>query len=123
MAWKYEQKSGRLINPAGVQVCVGYSGNGKGLNNPEMQEVHKVGPIPQGKYAIGTFFDDPGGKGPIVSHLKPLEGTDIFGREGFMIHGDNQAANHSASEGCVILPHLIRENIMASRDRVLEVMA
>jgi len=122
--WKYEQKSGKFINPTGSSVCIGYSGNGAGLNNPAMQQVHKVGPIPQGMYSIGTFFDDPE-KGPIVAHLTPLpgSGTDTFGRDGFMIHGDNRAANHSASEGCIILPHPIRESIMASSDRVLEVTA
>jgi hypothetical protein len=28
-----------------------------------------------------------------------------------MIHGDNQALNHSASDGCIVAPRFIREQI------------
>jgi hypothetical protein len=121
--WKYKQKSGQLTNSTGSGVCIGYSGHGEGLDNPAMQRVPDIGPIPTGKYSIGTFFDDAGGKGPIVAHLTPLAETDTFGRTGFMVHGDNSGGNHSASHGCIILPHLIREAIMASSDRTLEVLA
>jgi hypothetical protein len=71
------------------------------------------GPIPRGAWTIGEFFDDPGGKGPVVAHLTPCEGTETFGRSGFMIHGDNQALNHSASEGCIVAPRFIRDQIAA----------
>jgi hypothetical protein len=30
-----------------------------------------------------------------------------------MIHGDNQALNHSASEGCIVAPRFIRDQIAA----------
>jgi hypothetical protein len=88
-----------------------------------MQNVPELGPIPAGKWIIETFFNDPGGKGPIVAHLTPGDGTETFGRTGFMIHGDNAEVNHTASHGCIILPHFVREMIMASADRELEVTA
>ena len=119
--WTYEVTSGKLINPDGTCVGEGYSGNGAGLNNVEMENVPMRGPIPAGKWTIGRFFDDPGDKGPIVAHLTPQEGTDAYARSGFMIHGDNSALDHSASEGCVILPHALREMLMASNDRTLNV--
>lgn len=120
--WKYEQKSGQLTNPTGSKVCIGYSGHAIGLNDPDEECVPDFGPIPKGKYTIGRFFDDPE-KGPIVAHLVPDVDTNTFGRSGFMIHGDNKAGDHSASHGCIILPHIIRETIMASNDRELEVTA
>ncbi len=119
MSWKYSQTSGKLLSPAGSVVGVGYSGRGTGLNNPAEQAVEGVGPIPQGDWAIGSFFDDAGGKGPLVAHVMPMPGTETHGRSGFMIHGDNGAANHTASEGCIILPRGLREQIMGSNDRTL----
>ena len=122
MAWKYSQSTGQFLSPAGSGVGIGYSGHGSGLNNPAEQAVHMTGPIPQGEWEIGKFFDDPGGKGTIVAHLKPLPGTETFGRSGFMIHGDNAGVNHTASEGCLILPHVVREMVMGSGDRLLVVV-
>jgi hypothetical protein len=43
----------------------------------------------------------------------------MFGRSGFLIHGDNAEMNHTASDGCIILSHDIREQIDESEDRVL----
>jgi hypothetical protein len=120
--WKYQVTTGDTSNPAGQVIGVGYSGRFEGLNNPAMQAEHNVGPIPVGKWTIGRFFDDPE-KGKIVAHLTPCEGTETHGRSGFMIHGDNKAMNHTASEGCIILGHYQRETMMASNDRILEVVA
>ncbi len=117
--WKYSQSTGAFLSPAGTRVGTGYSGCGGGLNNPLKQNVEGVGPIPQGAWTIGTFFDDAGGKGPIVAHVTPGDGTETFGRSGFMIHGDNAAMDHTASEGCIILPHAVRAMVMASADRAL----
>jgi hypothetical protein len=123
MAYKYAQKSGELTNLSGNLIGTGYSGNGEGLNNPALQDDPGVGPIPQGDWAIGDFFDDLGGKGPIVAHLKPMPGTETFGRSGFMIHGDNAAMDHTASHGCLVLPHPLRAQIAASAERQLTVTA
>ena len=122
MIWRYEQKTGILSDPNGEMVACGYSGNGEGLNNPEMQAVKDHGPIPRGSWVVGSFFDDPGGKGPVVAHLTPVAGTETFGRSGFMIHGDNEAMNHTASEGCIVLPRSARERIAQSGDAVLDVV-
>jgi hypothetical protein len=122
LMWSYSQSTGAFVSPAGTQVGTGYSGNGAGLNNPLKQDVEGVGPIPQGVWTIGGFFDDQE-KGPIVAHLTPADGTETFGRSGFMVHGDNQAMDRSASEGCIILPRAVRSMVMASDDRALTVTA
>lgn len=119
--WSYVSASGNLSQD-GTFVGTGYSGRGPGLNNPDQENVSNVGPVPRGNYTIGNFFDDPGGKGPIVSDLTPDAATNVFGRSGFMIHGDNAAANHSASHGCIILAHALRQRISDSADTALEVV-
>jgi hypothetical protein len=121
MSWKYSQSTDKLASPAGSGVAIGYSGRGVGLNNSSEQAAHGVGVIPQGDWEIGRFFDDPGGKGLCVAHLTPLPGTHTFGRAGFMIHGDNSLGNHTASEGCIVLPRVAREMMRSSEDRVLSV--
>ena len=123
-AWKYHSDTGLLESPTGFKLGDGYSGNGAGLNNPSLESVPMHGPIPRGRWLIDPFHDDPGGKGPVVAHLVPIEGTDTFGRADFMIHGDNQALNHSASEGCIVAPRFIRDQIAAGLSvcNVLEVV-
>jgi hypothetical protein len=123
MPWLYQQSTGNLTSPDGNMVGQGYSGHGPGVNDPTQQNVSMVGPIPQGEWSIGAFFDDPGGKGPIVSHLTPQPGTEVFGRSGFMIHGDNSEADHTASEGCIILARPLRTMISTSPDQDLVVVA
>ena len=122
MAWKYSQSTGDLTDPSGTVRGQGYSGNGFDLNCPDGQREKDHGPIPQGDWTIGPFFDDPGGKGPLVAHLTPAPYTQTFGRGGFMIHGDNAAANHTASEGCIILSHTLRLMIKGSADTQLTVV-
>lgn len=117
--WTYAQSTGELLKDGEFQ-GTGYSGAGEGRNNPGMQRVPKVGPIPQGGYEIGPAYHDPH-LGPIVMHLDPLPSTDEFGRSLFRIHGDN--ARHTASEGCIILGPAIRADIAASSDKLLTVIA
>lgn len=121
MPWAYSQTSGSMtFNGAGV--ATGYSGNGAGLNNPALQNDPDVGPIPQGNYTIGAAHADPE-KGPVVMALTPDPANQMFGRDGFLIHGDNPEMNHTASKGCIILARPFRQQIAASADRVLIVIA
>ena len=121
--WTYSQHSGKLMAPDGSFVGIGYSGHGAGVNNPEMEAVRDVGPIPQGLYAIGVAYSD-SEKGPCVMPLTPDGSTDTFGRSGFLIHGDEvgEVGKQLASEGCIILNHALREEIAASGDNSLEVI-
>ncbi len=115
----YSQATGNLALEGNL-IGTGYSGNGTGLNNPAMQDDPDIGPIPQGAYTIGPACHDPE-KGPVVMELQPDPANQMFGRSGFLIHGDNFAMNHSASHGCIILGPDIRKQISASADRALTV--
>ncbi len=119
--WTYNSANGNLSRN-GILLGTGYSGHQAGLNNPEMESISNTGPIPRGSWTISHFFDDPGGKGPIVAHLSPDEGTETFGRGGFMIHGDTAAHNEGASHGCIILARTLREQIATSGDSILQVV-
>jgi type VI secretion system (T6SS) effector TldE1-like protein len=121
-AWTYSQKTGDLEQD-GTHVATGYSGAGEGKNNPSLQNVHNVGPIPQGDWNItGPPFntDD---HGPFVLRLNPVAGTETFSRSGFLMHGDSKEHPGCASEGCVILPRTVREQVWTSCDRDLKVVA
>ncbi len=122
MAWRFERYTGQLFSPSGNLFGIGYSGRDSGMNTPQYENVHDVGPIPKGVWDIGEFFDDPGGKGPCVAHLTPEPGFETFGRDGFMIHGDNSERNHTASEGCIILGPQQRLAISCSADKKLVVV-
>jgi hypothetical protein len=120
--WVYAQKSGCLWHD-GKQVATGYSGRDEGKNDPAMQAVANIGPIPQGNWAIiGPPFNSRD-HGPYVLRLQPAPGMNTFGRSGFLMHGDSIESPGCASKGCVILPRAIREEVWNSGDTALDVVA
>jgi len=119
MSWTYSQRG--TLSKDGSFVSGGYSGIGDGLNNHADEGVANVGPIPLGKYSIGSAFTHPE-CGPLTMRLTPMPGTETYGRDGFCIHGDTQSMNHTASHGCVILQHDVRVTIDSSDDKTLEVV-
>lgn len=119
--WVWDQSAGCLMRN-GVVVSHGYAGRGRGKNNPALQNVPAVGPIPRGRWTIEAPYDSKN-TGPFTLVLSPCLGTDCLGRSAFRIHGDSIKAPGTASRGCIILPRKIRELIWASKDRDLEVIA
>jgi len=118
--WSFSQSSGELSHD-GVYVATGYAGNGDGKNNPVMQDVVGVGPLPQGKYTIeGPPYHHPH-LGPCVMNLTPADDNEMFGRSLFRIHGDSKSDPGNASKGCIVLPRSVREQVWNSEDRYLEV--
>jgi len=102
----YSQSSG-IFERNGVLLGTGYAGFGVGKNNPIMQDVKDVGPIPQGSYTIQAPVDTKD-HGPYVMWLTPDPGTEMFGRGGFGIHGDSTAHAGAASLGCIVAARAIR---------------
>jgi hypothetical protein len=99
----------------------GYSGAGVGKNAPTEENVQNVGPIPEGFYDVQAPFDSPT-HGPFALRLLPDAGNAMFGRGGFLIHGDSIERPGQASEGCVILPRFAREIIWNGGDHRLQVV-
>jgi len=126
MTWRYEQKTGRLLHyesdeATAERVAIGYSGAGDGKNNPDMQDVPNVGPLPKGIYTIEAPVDTKT-HGPYVMWLVPDPANEMFGRSAFGIHGDSVVHPGTASEGCMIFARTIREKIWTSGDTKLEVV-
>ncbi len=46
--------------------------------------------------------------GRFTMRLKPCDVSFMHGRDGIMMHGDNDEQNHSASDGCLIAPYVGR---------------
>jgi len=116
--WLYKINTGELTHD-GEFVGTGYSGAGIDRNNPDAVATHNMGPIPPGNWHLSSSYDDPH-KGKNCFRLSPNEGTNVFGRSGFLIHGDN--STHTASEGCIILGPSIRQEIASTFDRDLKVI-
>jgi len=125
--WTYIQKTGELLHN-GAHVATGYSGfndpeaGQDGKNNPDLQSVHEVGPIPVGQYSIGTPVNTLT-HGPFVLPLTPNPSNQMFGREGFLIHGDSVVEPGTASRGCIILARSVRNEVAASGDNSLQVIS
>lgn len=124
--WVYVQRSGALMDATGKVVWYGYSGKGPGKNNPD-DHFKFEGPCPCGLFTIEhpqhVEPQPPGDHGPYTLALTPDPKNEMFGRDGFLLHGDSKSAPGTASQGCIILPRPIRETVWNSGDHLLRVVA
>lgn len=116
--WKYVQSTGDLFLN-GLYMETGYSGAlPDGKNNPDMECVRNIGPIPRGYYDIGAIENKPT---PLTLRLNADKPNYCYpARSGFLIHGDN--TTHTASQGCIILGRNMRRTIADSGDNRLLVV-
>jgi len=121
VSFTYEITTGRLYDPQGVLLGVGYSGASQYRNDATAQSLKALGPIPAGSYIVCQPVDSPV-HGPFAMPLNPDPGNLMWNRDGFMLHGDSVRAPGTASEGCVIMSRDVREAVWASLDHVLEVV-
>lgn len=124
--WIYEQITGKLFSPDGSLVATGYAGgnegkNPEGVNNHTLQMIKGVGPLPCGIYTFGEVVLQ-SQLGPFAIPLIPDPTNEMYGRGGFYCHGDTMAMDKSASEGCIIMPRLVRNSMYRGTDRKVEVV-
>lgn len=119
-SWTFEQATGVILNPANEVTGKGYSGYHEGKNNPDMQGVAGVGPIPRGLYYIQPPHES-SQVGPYAMSLTPSSDNKMFDRSDFLIHGDSVEHPGEASHGCIILPFPVRKEIWESGDHTIEV--
>lgn len=120
MSWTYHQKTGALLHD-GQPIDHGYSGHGEGKNNPAMEAVRAVGPIPVGKWRATALREKGASTGPYTIVLMPV-GHDAHGRTEFRVHGDSISDPGNASHGCIIMRRATRELFWRSGDHDLEVL-
>lgn len=119
--WTYCQTSGIIVHN-GIFFTHGYAGHGEGKNNPTMQEIHDVGPLPRGRYKAGEAKHHPR-LGPLTMELIPDPANRMFGRFAFYIHPDSIESPGQASLGCIVVPdHEKRIEIASDEDRDWEVV-
>lgn len=127
--WTYAQRTGELWWNRRL-VARGYAGAddgdgmvepGEGKNDPSTQATRNVGPLPVGFYRIGPPIHHPTA-GPFTLRLEPDPSNEMFGRSGFLIHGDS-AVPGAASKGCIVVSREVRGLIAASGDYNLNVVA
>jgi hypothetical protein len=119
--WIFEQLSGRLLKQGGGLLAIGYSGAGKGKNSPTEENIQNFGPIPEGFYDVQPPINSPI-HGPFALPLLPDAGNCMFGRCGFMIHGDSLERPGEASEGCIVIARFAREMLYNGGDHRLQVV-
>lgn len=111
----YSQSSGNMmkVDAQGntTMIATGYSGNNTYHNIPEAQAYKNEGPIPQGECNLTDVNNH---KGPNTITLSPDAANNMFGRDNFLIHGDNSSVNFTASQGCIILNPTARAAIINS---------
>ena len=123
----YSQSTGEITatsDQGETRLGRGWAGNGRGKNNPKMENVKGVGPLPRGWYSIGEPFKHPT-TGPFSMRLTPDPETDMHGRDGFLIHGPAMDANKLGNEshGCIVAARNVREKIHALGITRLQVVA
>lgn len=121
--YRYIQCSGKLFR-AETLLAVGYAGRYDGKNNPDMQDVKEIGPLPVGLYRIGDPYKHEL-LGPITMNLEPNYSNEMLGRADFRIHGDSSEHPGMASKGCIVMPREIRQFIadhLSEGSRSLEVV-
>jgi RHS repeat-associated protein len=135
LLWEYAQNSGKLTyidDKTGVRTlkAIGYAGKGLGKNNANWDNIRggknipNSGPLPAGKYTfapmIENYVTSRGVSLPFTMQLIPDPENEMFGRSGFLAHGDN--STHTASDGCLIFDRAMRKAIDESGDRALQVV-
>lgn len=124
--WTWDQSAGELRRD-GKLVSRGYSGANRGKNNPALQGLAGVGPIPRGRWRMMAVYTS-ASVGPFTITLWAEDGQPDdrhfpTGRSAFRIHGDSIKAPGTASRGCIILPRAVREAMWRSGERLIEVVA
>lgn len=125
MSWTYVIDSGALLTPSGLLLSRGYAGAPGYVNDPSATAIPFKGPIPEGDYQIGDAEDRPESVGEFALPLTPLPTNQMYGRDGFFLHGDSirHAGLREASDGCPVQPLFARQQVAVSPDRLLNVIA
>lgn len=107
----FEITTGKLYDGP-VLVGQGWAGHLTGNDNPSMEDIKNVGPLPEGSYTIGDPLDGTS-LGPLAFPLTPAITNKEYGRSDFFIHGAALTHPEMSSDGCIIQPHVARIYVAA----------
>ena len=129
--WTFEITTGRLFRPDGTLSGTGYAGGDCGkrpdaINNPADEAIVDVGPLPEGLYEFGAVVRNthlgPVAVQLILKNLSPSAPHGSEKRGGFYLHLDTKIPRQ-ASEGCIVQPLATINEVIASSDKALWVVA
>ncbi|WP_442798889.1 tlde1 domain-containing protein [Pantoea vagans] len=116
MTWVYDVRKRTFTHNGEYKFAAMYAGAVGYKNDPQYESLKNKGPLPRGKYKItGKPFLHPH-SGPYTLRLTPYPGNTMFGRSGFLIHGDSREKPGEASNGCIVLAPGFRHKIYESGD-------
>lgn len=119
MTWVYDVKKKTFTQNGTFKFKAMYAGAPGYKDDPKFENLEGKGPLPRGKYKItGKPFLHPHA-GPYTLRLNPYAGNTMYGRAGFLIHGDSKDHPGAASNGCIVVAPNFRHNIYESGDREL----
>ena len=123
--WIFDVIAGNFVGHGTAKSGV-YAGNGPGFNNPAMENVANVGPLPRARYTMKRIYDDPEtGKNTIELIPDPESIAKFPNRNmySFRIHGINPARPLGSSKGCIcVSPGSFRVYVFNSGDHELFVV-
>lgn len=99
----------------------GYAGRDKGYNNPDMEGVKGIGPLPKGFYFPEELFEEHPTVGKYAIRLRPDDETRAkilaYGRDpdSFFMHGDSKEHPGLASHGCIVEQRPVRETVWGDK--------
>lgn len=124
MNWNFSQTTGKTLDENNAFVAAGYAGRDAGKNNPAMEGVKGIGPLPHGTYTGVELFEHHPTVGAYAIRLEPDAETTVriiaYGRDpkSFFMHGDDKEHPGLASHGCIVEPRPIREKFWAGVRRI-----
>jgi hypothetical protein len=92
----------------------------EGVNNPAMQCVKLVGPLPRGFYTFAVPIIQ-SHLGPFAIPLIPDASNAMCNRGDFFCHGDTTPSGN-ASQGCVIMSRATRNAMWVHQDHRIQVV-
>ncbi len=120
MTWVYDVRKRSFTQNGVYKFNALYAGAEGYKNDPVTECLRNKGPLPRGKYRIGSPIARHPKAGRFVLRLTPYAGNNMCGRDGFLIHGDN--GQGTASEGCIVTSFEVRREISVSGDKELVVI-
>lgn len=126
MNWKFSQLNGKIWdshswNPDNY-IGQGYAGRDAGKNNPSMEGVKGIGPLPHGLWKPVEFFALHPTVGKNAVRVEPadqetLDRVKAYGRDpfSFFMHGDSSEHPGLASHGCMVEGPAIRLKFWAEK--------
>lgn len=119
--WVWGQRQGVLVTPMGKFAEYGHAGRLEGRNNPDMERVKGIGPLPCGLYTMQIPHNSPT-TGPYTLTLIPDASNDMHGRSSFAIHGESTTDPENSSHGCIVVSREARVRAWESGDHRLMVI-